>query len=205
MHPTLQALSDGFTFSGSVAQDVPAFLAHHGHPKTAAHCKAVANESRRLAQKFGADEAKAEIGGWLHDVSVIIPSPQRTQLARDLDIDVLPEEDTFPMIIHQKLSAVFAREMFNVTDASILSAIGCHTTLKANATLLDKIVFIADKIAWDQPGTPPYLADLLPALEQSIDHAAFVYCDYLWQQRDSLRVVHPWLVDAYTELKSIVG
>ena len=88
-------------------------------------------------------------------------------------------------------------------DAAILSAIGCHTTLRKDATLLDKVVFVADKIAWDQPGTPPYLDAIQAALNDSIDRAAFVYLDYLWQMRDTLRVIHPWLREAYEQLSAL--
>jgi len=90
-----------------------------------------------------------------------------------------------------------------VTAPDILSAIGCHTTLKADASLLDKVVFIADKIAWDQPGEPPYWAELQQALDRSLDHAVFCYLDYLWQRRATLRVVHPWLVAAHQQLQAL--
>ena len=125
---------------------------------------------------------------------------ERAKIAREFGIEVLPEEDTFPMIIHQKLSVVMASELFGVTDTQTLSAIGCHTTLKRDASLLDKVVFVADKIAWDQPGEPPYLDEILEALEKSIDHAAFVYLDYIWQMRDKLKVLHPWTADAHAQL-----
>jgi HD superfamily phosphohydrolase YqeK len=100
------------------------------------------------------------------------------------------------------LSVVLAREVFNVRDEGILSAIGCHTTLKANASPLDKVVFVADKLAWDQPGTPPYKTEMIAALEHSLDSAALVYLQYLWDRRDTLRVVHPWMVAAYMELST---
>ncbi|EJW16375.1 hydrolase (HAD superfamily) [Paenibacillus alvei DSM 29] len=64
------------------------------------------------------------------------------------------------MIIHQKLSKVMARDIFGITDNEVLDAVGCHTTLRANATQLDLVLFVADKIAWDQQGTPPYLKEL---------------------------------------------
>lgn len=31
--------------------------------------------------------------------------------------------------------------------------------------------------------------------------AAFVYLDYLWAQRTKLRVIHPWLKEAYLQLR----
>ena len=154
-----------------------------------------------LAKQFNADEDKAEIAGWLHDISAVFPSAERAKVARELGIEVLPEEDTFPMIIHQKLSIVLGRELFGVTDSETLSAIGCHTTLKQDASLLDKVVFVADKIAWDQPGQPPYLNEILAGLDKSVDHAAFVYLDYIWQMRASLKVLHPWTAQSHAQLK----
>jgi HD superfamily phosphohydrolase YqeK len=65
---------------------------------------------------------------------------------------------------------------------------------------LDKVVFVADKIAWDQPGEPPYLAEILAAVERSLDAAAFCYLDYLYQRRATLRVAHPWMLAAREEL-----
>ena len=81
------------------------------------------------------------------------------------------QEKQFPMILHQKLSVVIAREIFHVTDPQVLSSIGCHTTLKAGASRLDKVVFLADKIAWDQDGDPAYLHEMRAALDQSLDAA----------------------------------
>ena len=105
-------------------------------------------------------------------------------------------------MLHQKLSAVMAREIFGIADEPLLSAIGCHTTLKANASALDKVVFLADKLRWDQAGAPPYLAALQTACGQSLDQGAACYLGYLWQQRSRLPIVHPWFVEAYHQLKS---
>jgi HD superfamily phosphohydrolase YqeK len=71
--------------------------------------------------------------------------------------------------------------------------------------VLDKVVFVADKVAWDQPGAPPYLGALSEALTRSLDEAVFRYLDYLWQRREALLAVHPWLADAYRELKPSMG
>ncbi|MEL6308296.1 MAG: HD domain-containing protein [Chloroflexota bacterium] len=202
MHKHLHDLINDFSFSGVIAKDVPRFLAHHGYPKTAAHSKAVAMKARDIAQHFGANPQHAEIAGWLHDISAVFPAKERIIVANGLDVDVLAEEEKLPMIVHQKLSVVLARELFGITDEGILSAIGCHTTLKTDASLLDKVVFVADKIAWDQAGDPSYLGAIISALEKSIDHAAFVYLDYLYQQRDKLVVWHPWSAEAHHALKT---
>lgn len=206
------AFSPESSRTGELAVDVPAFLNGHGHAATAEHSERVAAEAARIARRFGADVDAAEAAGWLHDISAVFPAAERVSVARQLGIDVLPAEDAFPMIVHQKLSVAVARVIFDVCDESVLSAIGCHTTLRRDATQLDKVLFVADKIAWDQFGEPPYLDALLAALGSSLDAApdaapdaaldaaAYCYLEYLWEQRRSLRVIHPWAVDAHAQL-----
>ena len=197
----LNTFTHSFIPTGHLRRDVATFLALHSCAGTAGHVVHVAAEAKRLAERFGASAEAAEVAGLLHDISAVIPNEERIVAAHTFGIEVLPEEATFPMIIHQKLSVVLARDLFGVTQPELLSAIGCHTTLKADASLLDKVVFVADKIKWDQTGEPPYLAELLRALDRSLDHAAFCYLDYLWQRRTTLRVVHPWLVAAHQQLE----
>lgn len=199
MKAMLAQFTQGLVWTGDLRTDVVALLTHNGYTNTAEHCLAVAAQAQHLATQFSADTNLAEAAGWLHDVSALIPTAQRLAVARQWKLDILPAEERAPMLLHQKLSAVIAKEFFNITDRAVLSAIECHTTLKAHASLLDKVVFIADKVAWDQAGAPPYQPQLERALAHSLDEAVFCYLDYLWQHREELAAVHPWFVDAYRE------
>ena len=127
--------------AGSIAARATSFLEATGCAFEAEHSAGVVAEARRIALRYGVDPEQAEAGAWLHDVSAPIPSAERIALAEALGIEVLPEERTFPMIVHQRISAVMARDLFGVTDLAVLSAIGCHTTLKPGATPLDMTVF----------------------------------------------------------------
>jgi predicted HD superfamily hydrolase involved in NAD metabolism len=185
-----------FKPTGNIRKDATDFLLQHGQAVTAGHCSKVANKAKEIAKQFSADKTKAELAGWLHDISAVVPNEARIGMARANSLEVLPEEEKLPMIIHQKLSRLIARDVFHIHDEEILSALECHTTLKANASTLDKIVFVADKIAWDQEGKPPYSEEILKALENSLDAAALVYLDYLWERRETLPVLHPWAIEA---------
>ena len=61
-------------------------------------------------------------------------------------IPVSDYERKNPELLHAKLGACFANEIYGVTDSEILSAIIWHTTGCPDMSLLDKIVFIADYI-----------------------------------------------------------
>jgi predicted HD superfamily hydrolase involved in NAD metabolism len=202
MCEVLARLVGGFRPTGNLRLDATSFLSYHGLSKTADHCARVAAEAKRLAARYGEEETLAEAAGWLHDISAVIPEHQRVQTAQEVGQEALPEEAAAPMILHQRLSAVIAQEVFDITSEPVLNAVECHSTLKANASTLDKIVFIADKIAWDQSGEPPFLRGILGALEQSLDRAALHYLQHLWQRRDSMPTVRPWFVEAYEQLRS---
>ena len=181
---------------------VTIFLERHGCPHTARHSAAVAEQCVHLARRWGVDPAAADTAGWLHDVSAVIPASERVVLAEALGLHVLPEERAAPLLLHQRLSAEIARDVFNVLDPAILAAIACHTTLRADATPLDRIVFVADKLHWDGQGDPPYLAELTAALARSLEDATRCYLDYLWQRRETLLAVHPWFVAAHHEAQA---
>lgn len=200
MHPLLDELRAQIPWTGNTGKDVVALLHAHGRSETAEHCGHVAREAGRIAVLAGVDASLARQAGWLHDVSTIFPVPERIRIAEGLGLEVLPEEVAVPMIVHQRLSQVLAQELFGVRQQQVLDAIGCHTTLRAHATAMDKVLFVADKLAWDQPGIPPYRDDLLAALEQSVDVAAAFFVRYLWERRDTLLVIHPWLRQAYLDL-----
>ncbi|MFC7681819.1 bis(5'-nucleosyl)-tetraphosphatase (symmetrical) YqeK [Paenibacillus sp. GCM10028914] len=201
MNSIFKPLTERVNFTGDMKTDIYNFLSSNDCPHTADHCLDVGSESRRIAILFNSDPNAAEIAGWLHDISAVIPNHERIDVARQLQIEVLPEEEKFPMIIHQKISKVMAKDIFNVTDQDILNAVGCHTTLRSDSTVLDQVLFVADKIKWDQKGEPPYIHDLNKNLQQSLAHGAFSYINFLWERKETLKVIHPWLKEAYEELK----
>lgn len=193
---------EGINFEGNIGLDSIRLLNHHGKYVTAEHSIRVAAQAKELARHFGEDETEAEIAGFLHDISVIIPNERRLELTEQLGVEVLPEESPYPFILHQKLSAALAKEVFGISDREILSAISCHTTLKKKAGLLDMILFVSDKLQWDQDGTPPYIEALKEGLEKSIEHAAFAFLRYLIDNKATLLMLHPWMLEAYEELSA---
>ena len=187
-----------------IDNDIKAFLLKYNKEFTYKHSIRVANEAKKIAEKFHVDKEKAAIAGYLHDISGIFFYLLRIAVAEEFGVAIVEAERKFPMIIHQKLSRVIAKEIFKIEDEEILNAICCHTTLRKHATKMDLVLFVADKIEWDQKGTPPYLIEIKKELGKSLEKAAFVYISYLWERKDTLKVIHPWLEEAYWDLKRIV-
>lgn len=194
-----------FDFTGDCMNDAYQFLVQHHLPAVAEHSKRVSQEAERLAKECLYPEHKAAIAGILHDISAVFPSAERLSVAQELGIPVLDEEIDFPMLLHQKISKVMAQDLFQIRDLEILNAIECHTTLRKNPGQLDLILFVADKIKWDQEGTPPYVEELNRALHDSITSAAYCYIHYLMLHKNELKVVHLWLSEAYLDLEKRVS
>ncbi|WP_309119395.1 bis(5'-nucleosyl)-tetraphosphatase (symmetrical) YqeK [Paenibacillus sp.] len=198
-----QRFIGGIEFSGDVREDVQALFEAHHDQETLDHTLHVANEAVRIARRFGVDETLASEAALLHDVSNVVPIQWMLSVVETRSIDILEEEIRFPRIIHQKLSKDMAKEIFGCTNLSILNAIECHTTLKAGASQLDKVLFAADKVSWNLPGAHPYQQTMRNKLEAfDLDGAVLVYLNHVWEQRDKLKVVHSWLMEARQELLS---
>ncbi|MBO0473947.1 hypothetical protein IGL98_003338 [Enterococcus sp. DIV0840] len=183
----------------SLKNVVKKFLVEQNCLKTYDHCISVGDYAYELGKDYLDEPEKARIAGYLHDISAIYPNDQRIDAAKRMGIELYKEEMALPMIIHQKISKAIALNEFKVTDPVILSAIECHTTLKGDYSDLDLVVFIADKIKWDQEGEPPYIAGLMTALENSLEEAAYYYIEYLLNH--DIQVIHPWLNEAHVKLK----
>jgi predicted HD superfamily hydrolase involved in NAD metabolism len=193
-------LIDDFEFTNDLGIDSYNLLIKYKCYNTAEHSQRVAKECKLLARKFGLDENLAEIAGYLHDISAIIPNDEKLEFAKKLEIEILKEEEEFPMILHQKISRDMAYNIWGIKDRDILSAIGCHTTLKRNASPLDLVLFIADKIQWDQEGIPPYISYIKEGLNISLEYGGFAFIKYLIEDKSNLKVIHPWLLAAYNDL-----
>lgn len=179
--------------------EIKQYLVSKNCEKTYYHCMEVGEYAYQLGEKYLTSPEKVSIAGYLHDISAIYPNNQRISVAQKYGIELNEAEMAFPMIIHQKISKSIAKMDFGIEDNEILSAIECHTTLKKNYSDIDLVLFVADKIKWDQEGKPPYLDGLLQALNCSLENAAYFYIDYILKH--NIKVVHPWLWDAYNQLK----
>lgn len=111
-----------------------------------------------------------------------------------------PAEEKYHFLLHQRISKIIAEERFGINDAEILSAVECHTTLKKKAGMYDKVIFIADKILWDQKDFPPYYDILKSKAAESLDDACYYFIRYQFDN-GLLLMPHQWLNEAYEELK----
>jgi predicted HD superfamily hydrolase involved in NAD metabolism len=200
MQDVFKGILTDFWFVNDLYEDSYNLLIFHNRRIVAEHSREVAEECKRLAKRFGVNEQLAEISGLLHDISAVFPFDKRLEVSNNLGLEVLKEEGEFPLILHQKISEVMARDIWSIDNEEVLNAISCHTTLKCNFSKLDLVLFIADKIRWDQKGIPPYIESVDKGLNISLERGAYAYIKYLMDNKSNLKVIHPWLLEAHNDL-----
>lgn len=112
------------------------------------HTMGVVDEAIKLAEIYGSqqDRQKAEVAALLHDCAKNYPEGLKLRLCKEYHIDLDDIMKAQTDLIHPFLGAEIAKREYLVDDEEILGAIRYHTTGKANMSLLEKIIFIADFI-----------------------------------------------------------
>ncbi len=175
------------------------YLSSHKE-KTLRHVEEVADTAVWLAEIYNLDIMKVKLAALLHDISAIMTPQEMYETARARNLEIDPAEEKFHFLLHQRISKIIAREYFHINDQDILDAIECHTTLKKNAGMYDKVIFIADKISWDQKGVPPYYDLLKSKARESLEEACYFYIKYQFEN-SLLLMPHQWIKEAYEDLK----
>ncbi len=182
-------------FTGNIKDDVVNLLSANKKEETALHCIKVAETCVDMAELFKLDKTVAFYSGILHDVSNIIRPCDMLNYAEGNGWYIDESERKYNFILHQRISAVVAKEYFDISNSNILSSIECHSTLNANASEYDLLLFLSDKISWDQQGTPPFLSVIQNALDTSLVAASLAYINFALDH-DMLLLPHKWLVEA---------
>lgn len=120
------------------------------NPDRLYHSLNVADEAKKLAKHYGADEQKAFTAGLLHDILKNTPDNELLQYFERNGIMLTETERASRKTWHAMAGADFLRRELHVTDEDILSAVRWHTTGRAGMTLLDKVLFVADFISADR-------------------------------------------------------
>ena len=113
--------------------------------KRVAHVMGVEEEAVKLAKFWGADPELARHAAILHDCTKYLDLDAQLKLCRKYGIPLDDLERQAVKLLHAKTGACIARYVFGEPD-EVYEAILWHTTGKADMTLLDKVLYMADYI-----------------------------------------------------------
>jgi predicted HD superfamily hydrolase involved in NAD metabolism len=142
---------------------------HIGQQHRYAHTLRVARLAERLARAHGEDPGTARRAGLYHDLARLYGAERLLEECTERGLTIDAFERANPVVLHARLGAELARDLYGVDDEAILSAIRKHTVGAARMSRLDVIVYLADGL---EPGRDyPERAGFVALAERDLDAA----------------------------------
>ncbi len=113
------------------------------YAKRLAHIKGCEEEAARLANRWGADEDRMRRAAILHDCTKYLSVQEHLDICEQYGVELCPLERATDKLLHAKSGAALAKYVFGMDDG-IYHAILYHTTARANMSLEEKLLYIAD-------------------------------------------------------------
>jgi len=160
-----------------------------------AHIRGTEETAAKLAVRWGADEEKLRRAAILHDCTKYLTMEEHLALCDEYGVELDEMERVTEKLMHAKTGAVKARYMFGEDD-EVYNAIFYHTTARANMSLAEKIIYIADYI---EPNRDFPEVEVLRALAfEDLDEAmAMGTLLSIQEMRERDRAIHHNTLEAY--------
>ena len=114
-------------------------------PNRVAHVLGCRDMAVELAKRWGADVTDAARAGLLHDITKAIDGPLQLTLCSEYGTMLNDFSRRYPKTLHALTGSLVADRIFGEKEA-VVNAIRHHTTGKADMSLLEKIIYIADYV-----------------------------------------------------------
>jgi len=134
------------------------------------HTQGVVEMAEKLAAIYHADVYKAKLAAWLHDCTRRLTGVEAKQLCKSAGMKPDEVQKREPMLLHGYTAAIVAERDFGVDDTAVLNAVRYHTTGRAGMSVLEKILFLADKLEAGREEYPG-LAETRALAESDLDAA----------------------------------
>ena len=115
------------------------------NPNRVAHVLGCRDTAVELAKHWGADVTDAARAGILHDITKAIDGPLQLTLCEAYGRILSDFSRRYPKTLHALTGSLVAERIFGENE-HVVSAIEHHTTGKADMSLLEKIIYLADYI-----------------------------------------------------------
>ncbi len=165
------------------------------------HLESVSREALALAERWDSDPEHTAVAAYLHDVARARKPDLLLEQSKQHALNVHPVEQAFPVLLHGPVGAAEVAARWPEAGQDFLAAINHHSTGRGQMTLLEKIVFMADKLDPRGQAPDPFFATLRGLAMEDLDAALLKFLD--WQVQHLLErgsLVHPASIDARNAL-----
>lgn len=163
------------------------------------HTLRTAETAVRLATAHSFNAEKAELAALVHDVAKEFTDAQLRAEAKKRGLQLNKVEIEKPYLIHAKIGAEIARDLFQLEDIEIEQAVKSHTYGRRGMTGFEKLIYLADVI---EPGRQFQGLDVIrqKALVNLNRAFALAYQGQLIYLISAGKLLHPATLEVWNEL-----
>lgn len=160
------------------------------------HSLGVAKKAVELAKIYGVQEEIAKKVGIAHDIAKEMTDEEMIEYAKANNIRIDEIETVKPSLLHGKIGADIAAKKFGFTQ-DMINAIKWHTTGRENMSMLEKIIYVADKTEENRKGTRFNLEKSRELSTQNIDETLiFLMDEFITYNVKNEWLIHPETINA---------
>ena len=164
------------------------------------HSSGVAKKAVELAKIYGVQEETAKKVGIAHDIAKEMTDEEMLEYVKNNNIEIDEIETVKPSLLHGKIGADIAAKKFGFTH-DMINAIKWHTTGRENMSMLEKIIYVADKIEENRKGTRFDIEKSRELSKQNIDEASlFLMNESIDYNIKKDAIIHPKTIEARNDL-----
>ena len=164
------------------------------------HSLGVAKKAIELAKIYGVQEEIAKKVGIAHDIAKEMTDEEMIEYAKVNNIRIDEIETVKPSLLHGKIGADIAAKKFGFTQ-DMINAIKWHTTGRENMSMLEKIIYVADKTEENRKGTRFNLEKSRELSTQNIDETLiFLMNEFITYSVKNEWLIHPETIKARNDL-----
>lgn len=164
------------------------------------HSLGVVKKAVELANIYGLDEEITRKVAIAHDIAKEMTDEEMLEYAKLNHIEVDEIESIKPSLLHGKIGADIATKKFGFTQ-DMVNAIKWHTTGRKNMSMLEKIIYVADKTEENRKGSRFDLAKSRELSTQDINQALiFLINEFIIYHIKNDGLIHPETINARNDL-----
>lgn len=178
-------------------------LKKHLSHKRYDHTIRVARTAYGLAKVYGYNTKKVLVAALLHDCAKNLTEKKQLHICEKHHFRLSKAEQENTDLLHAKVGALLAKEVYSVDEADVLNAIKYHTTGRPKMSVTEKILFISDYIEphRDHEG---HLSEIRAMAGRDLDKTMYLILDdTLTYLKKKSKVNDPTTKETFLYYKSI--
>lgn len=139
------------------------------------HSIGVMEKAKELAEIYQVNTKKAMLAGLTHDIAKEMEDKKIIAYANQNSINIDSVESKSIYLLHGPVGADICKNKYGFSE-DVIQAIRLHTTGDEGMTLLDKIIFLADKI--EKNRIYPEVEEIRKISLQNLDEALLIFINH---------------------------